>query len=363
MPTQMTVKVAFTIGILCTASVVAVLLLFGGGGGATTITTGTTATTRTSSTTAGCSALTCTSSSTADSTMTTTTSTPTSTAQSSISRTTASTTTSTASCCSSQPKRLGFWVDERDMWSGVGLSWNATQFVSNYFEEPPYPAAMLFATALTPTGAGAPTATGEAQWLGQVASLAKDDGLDVEIVILFFVNLSGQTIGGVPDQTSSLTQYMLALGPHPNIYGAEYEVEYFGNSQSEEQSFFNIVTGAGYVDVLNPGTVPFYSGEPVLDYSTFPYFGGSIPATTSATSIGVGYGETGVPSGSTPNPAWTQTTVQAIVDRSPGDPFVFMYAGSGGTGQPAFQLWDWSTLQQWIWSDSNYRTNYILSQS
>jgi hypothetical protein len=249
------------------------------------------------------------------------------------------------------------------MWSGVGLEWNATQFVQNYFEEPPYPSAMLFATALTPTGPGALTAIGEAQWLGEVAGSAQNKGLDVEIVILFFVNLSGQTISGVPDQTSSLTQYMSALGLHSNIYGAQYEVEYYGNTQSEEQSFYNIVTGTGYLDILNPGTVPFYTGEPILDYSTYPYFEGVIPTVTSPNSVGVGYGETGVPSGSTPNPAWTQATVQAIVDKSPGDPFVFLYAGSGGTGQPLFQLWNWSSLQQWIWKDPNYRTNFLLSTS
>lgn len=249
------------------------------------------------------------------------------------------------------------------MWSGVGLNWNASQFVANYFEEPPYPSAMLFATALTPTGAGAPTANGEAQWLGQVAALAQSDGLDVEIVILFFVNLSGQTANGVPDQAVALTQYMSALGSHPNIYGAEYEVEYYGNTRSEEQSFYNILADAGYVDILNPGTAPFYSGEPILDYSTYPYFGGAIPVKTSANSVGVGYGETGVPSGSTPDPAWTQTTVQAIVDTSPGNPFVFIYAGSGGTGQPPFQLWNWPTLQQWIWTDSDYRANFLLSTS
>jgi hypothetical protein len=222
---------------------------------------------------------------------------------------------------------------------------------------------MLFATAMSPTGASAPSATGEAQWLGQVASLAQSDGLNVEIIILLFVNLSGQTINGVPDQTSLLTQYMSTLGSHSNIYGAEYEVEYYGDTATEEQSFYSIVKGAGYVDVLNMGEPSFYTGEPVLDYSTFPYFGGAIPGSLSADSIGVGYGETGAPSGSTPDPAWTQSSVQAIVDTSPGEPFVFIYAGSGGTGQPSFQLWNWSTLQQWVWTDSKYQADFVLSTS
>ena len=187
--------------------------------------------------------------------------------------------------------------------------------------------------------------------------------MDVEIIILFFVNLSGQTTSGVPDQTSLLTQYMSALGNHSNIYGAEYEVEYYGDTAAEERSFYNVIKAAGYVDILNPGESSFYSGQPVLDYSTFPYFGGSVPSSLSPNSIGVGYGETGAPSGSTPDPAWTQDTVQAIINGSPGSPFVFIYAGSGGTGQLPFQLWNWSTLQQWIWTDSKYQAKFVLSTS
>jgi hypothetical protein len=259
--------------------------------------------------------------------------------------------------------RLGFWIDERDMWSGVGLAWTPQQFVTNYFESPPYPSAMLFATAMSPDGPKSPGALGEAQWLGQVASLAQSSGLNVKIIILFFVNLSGSTKGGVADQTSLLTQFVSALGSHSNIYGAEYEIEYYGNTQAEEQTFYSIIHGAGYTDILNPGTSVSGVSGPSLGYSTYPYFSGAIPSALASNTIGYGYGETGAPSGNTPNPAWTQTTVQKIVSNSPANSFVFLYSDDGGSGQPGYELWNWSTLRQWIYTDSSYSPNYILSTS
>ena len=271
-----------------------------------------------------------------------------------------------ATSSSSPPKgteRLGFWIDERDIWSGAGLCWSASQFVTNYFETAPYPSAMLFAEGFSPSGACSPGVNGEATWLSQVASDAQAAGLNVEITVLVFVNLSGETINGVADQTSAFQSWVATLGSHSNIYGMQYEVEYYGNTAAEEQSFYNIVTGAGYKDILNPGTSVNGVTTPLLDYSTYPYFGGTIPASVSSGSIGVGYGETGAPSGSTPNPAWTQQTVQAIINTSPANPFVFMYADNGGTGQPSFQLWNWSTLQNWIYSDPTYTNNFILSSS
>jgi len=269
----------------------------------------------------------------------------------------------TAVTTSTSPHRLGFWIDERDMWSGVGLAWSPQQFVTNYFDTAPYPSAMVFATAMTPTGPRSPGAIGEAQWLSQVASIAQSKGLNVEIIILFFVNLSGATAYGVADQTSLLTQYMSALGRHSNIYGAEYEREYFGNTAQEVQKFKTIINNAGYVNVDDPTQARNFPSDPVLDYSTYPYFGGTIPTASpsGSRSLGVGYGETGAPSGNTPNPAWTQASVQAIVNKSPASTLVLLYAGCGGSGQPGWELWSWATLHQWIWTDPTYTSNYLLS--
>jgi hypothetical protein len=271
----------------------------------------------------------------------------------------------TNSCCNTSTHRLGFWIDERDMWSAVGLNWTSQQFITNYFLTAPYPSAMLFATSLRPTGPYSPGAIGEAQWLGQVANLSQSLGLNVKIMILFFVNLSGATINGVPDQTTLLTQYMAALGNHSNIVNTQYEIEYYGDTLAEITSFNNIMINAGYTPVFNAGDLNAgnFSSEKILDYSEYPYFNGTIPTSLSSGSrtIGIGYGETGAPYGATSNPAWTQASIQAIIDSSPANPYVMIYAGSGGTGQPAYQLWNWPTLQQWIWTDPNYQTNFILA--
>ncbi len=271
---------------------------------------------------------------------------------------TSETTTSTSTL---QGKRLGFWVAEDDMWSGEpGLDWTPQQFVSNYFLTPPYPSAMLFATGLEPTGANAVTVVQEAQWLGQVASIAQAQGLNVEILLMIFVNLSGQTVykgsASYPDQTQNLTDFMQALKGHSNIYGAQYEEEYFGNTLAEQTTFKKIVTAAGYVDIGGPGV------GVVLDYSPYPYYGGVIYTSLSSQYIGVGYGEVGAPPAGIPQ-EWNQTTVQAIIDTSAGNPYVFIFASFGGTGQPTYRLWNWPTLLGWIWSDPNYQDNYILSNT
>ena len=275
-----------------------------------------------------------------------------------------------AAFATSTGPRLGFWVDERDMWSGVGYAWTPQQFVNNYFLTAPYPAAMLFATGMSPSGPYSPGAMGEAQWLSQVATLAQSDGLNVKIVIIFFVNLSGGTIDGVPDQTTLLKQYMAALGTHPNIYGAEYEREYFGNTVQEVQTFKTIINNAGYVNIDDPTQINNFPSDPMLSYSTYPYYGGVIPAALKSPSIGIGYGEIGVP---LTGPVWTQSIVDSIVDKTPTaasstfGTLVLLYSirdlnnpAGGSLGHP---LWNSPTLRNWIWTASGYQSSYLLSKA
>ena len=261
-------------------------------------------------------------------------------------------------------KRLGLWIDERDIWSGEpGLDWTPQQFVDNYFKTSPYPSAMLFATGMDPTGPALdlPTPLGEAQWLASVAGICERDGLNVKIIILFFVNLSGETIDGVPDQTQLLTDYMSQLKGHPAIYGAQYEREYFGATSQEFTTFRNIVTAVGYVDVVDSGASSLFPSDPVLGYSEYPYFTGQVATSGPSGGIGVGYGEIGSPPRG--GQAWTKSTVTAIIDNSFGSPYVLLYAGDGGANQPTYRLWNWPTLHWWIWSDPNYQANYILSMA
>lgn len=261
-----------------------------------------------------------------------------------------------------QGRQLGFWVGETDMWGGGGLNWSPQSFVSNYFDTAPYPSTLLF------TSSAGYVYPQELNWLNQVLSMT--DSTNIKVVLLFFINLSGGTISGRPDQTQSVTTFMNSLRGHPSLYGAEYENEYFGNTLQEETTFNNIVTGAGYLNILNPGPTfeQDFPNANVLDYSTYPYYGGTIPSSlpSGSRSIGVGYGETGPPlCNSSPCPAWTQSSVTAIVNTSPSAQFTFVYSEMGYTsgGQPFNFLWNWQTLRGWIWNDPNYQANYVLSTS
>ncbi len=260
-----------------------------------------------------------------------------------------------------QERHLGFWVGESDMWGGGGLQWSAQTFVSNYFNTAPYPSALLF------TSSAGYVYPQELAWLQSV--LTSTDAMNVKVIILFFINLSGGTISGRPDQTAAFTTFMNSLKGHPSLYGAEYENEYFGNTLQEETTFNNIVTGAGYVNILNPSPTfeSDFPNAPVLDYSTYPYFGGTVPSSlSSSASIGIGYGETGPPlCSSSPCPAWTQQSITSIVDTSPSAQFTLIYSEMGYTsaGQPFNFLWNWATERGWIWNDPNYQANYVLSIS
>ncbi len=262
-----------------------------------------------------------------------------------------------SSTASSNTRRLGFWIDERGVFSD--LHWTSSQFVQNYFNTPPYPSAMIFATD---AGFSYPQAS---SWLGAVATAA--DSMNAKIIILAFVNLSGQTINGVPDQTQQFTTFMNSLKGHVSIYGVEYEREYFGNTVAENQLFKNIVNNAGYTFIIDPTMERNFPNSPVLSYSMYPYFNilsSQIYTGISTSSIGEGFGETGIPINSAP--VWTQTTVQNIVELSLKVPssqrlFTLLYADQ--TSNLGWQVWSNPTLRSWIWSDPNYVNNYVLSTS
>lgn len=282
----------------------------------------------------------------------------------------------TVSSASSSPsKHLGFWTGETDLWSGGAITgknspYTPQQFFNVYFNQAPYPSGMLFVTALSPTGPYAGNIyngiggwKGEAEWLNAFLAIC-DAHANIQIIILAFVNLSGGTINGHPDQTASFTTYMNMIKGHHSVYGVEYENEYYGDTSTIEYKFASIVTNAGYVDVLNPRDTGYFSTQhPVLGYSTYPYFDGTIPTSLKSGFIGYGYGETGTPPAGEPNPIWTQQTVQAIVDKSPSAPFTLIYAQKGGNGQPLNSLWNWPTFRAWVWNAPDYQGNFVLSDS
>ena len=208
-------------------------------------------------------------------------------------------------------------------------------------------------------------------WLDQVANLA-DQYTNVQIAVLVFINMSD------PAQVSEFTSFANSLTPYSSIYGFEFEREYYGDTVAINQQFCNIVQAANKVCIIDPLMESNFAG-PVLDYSTYPYYGGTIPSSLPAgsRSLGIGYGETGGCPSSTSSCAdgmpvvstyglWTQSVVTSIVNTSPDAPYTFLYSDLGtGTNQYAGKdsLWNNPTLRNWIWSDSYYQSDYLLSNT
>lgn len=354
-------------------------------------------------------------------------------------------------------QRIGWWIADDDIFTtgtvmGTALPWTPQQFFDNYFNTQPYPATMLWVSGLVSSGARAVPSDQEAQWLSQVATLA-DQHPNIKILMLLFVNLSGQSIetsvishtscftvgraspmtkfnvcgltantpytinlqdgnhnqvaiigsfstnstGGwsgtfaLPneptatnqpgnnavwylvvqgtnlstevalqcDQSSELTSYMNNLAGHPSIYGALFEPEYFGDTPQIQATFRSIVTGAGYYDLAGQSNP---NNDPILAYSSYPYFGGALDTVPQTNQIGVHYGETGQPIAPDPMPIWTQSTVTNIVDNSVPLPCTIIIS-ENDVNNPAGNsyLWASSTLRGWVWNDPHYQSAYLLS--
>ncbi|HEV2226684.1 MAG TPA: carboxypeptidase-like regulatory domain-containing protein [Nitrososphaerales archaeon] len=350
--------------------------------------------------------------------------------------------------------RIGFWIADDDIFTtgtvmGTPLPWTPAQFYANYFNTPPYPATMLWASGLVSSGAASVPSDQEALWLSQVAATA-DQHPNIVILLLLFVNLSGNsietfiashsacfsisrsspltnfkicgltpstqytialqdvnhlpvaTIGtfttnstggfsglfaipnepqtnnlwnivvtGTPlsaqlalqaDQALQLTSYMNILRGHSSIYGALFEPEYFGNTLAIQTTFRNIITGAGYQNLVGQTG----SSDPILAYSSYPYFGGQLQTSSQTNQIGVHYGETGVPlcNAQNPCPIWTQPTVLNIVDHSAPLPCTIIISAND-VNNPAGNsyLWASPTLRGWIQSDPYYQANYVTATS
>lgn len=179
----------------------------------------------------------------------------------------------------------------------------------------------------------------------------------------------GKGLGWTQDQTTDFTAYMQAIKGHRSFLGVLFEPEYFGNTLAIQAAFQSIVNGAGYYDVSGGSG----SGSVGMSYSEYPYYSGQLDTGTApANDLGVHYGETGTPPGTAP--IWTQAVITNIVDHSWVAPITIIIAyndinNPAGTAAPATQDSngvDWNlymspVLRGWIWSDSNYQSNYVLS--
>jgi hypothetical protein len=163
------------------------------------------------------------------------------------------------------------------------------------------------------------------------------------------------------DQRQDLLTYVNNIKGHPSIVGAQFEPEYFGDAPSIKALFKTIVNDAGINNLQGDG----YSGtnDPILYYSSYPFFGGVIPPVLSGNVLGIHYGETGTPACDllNPCPIWTQSHVSAIVDTSQPAPLTIIIAEMD-TGN-SFTNYGWSspTLRSWIANDAYYQANFLLA--
>lgn len=270
-------------------------------------------------------------------------------------------------------KQLGFWIDERDIWSGSGLRWTPSEFYQNYFVKEPCPNAMLWATGFAGSGSGWEGAQTEITWLGELAQMMAQKGQ--KMIVLYFVNDTGpwDNQGTVINQTTlgNFDALLSELQKYPSaVVGIQLESEYVvdssgsvvGNSGSTTglySAFSNEVHKYGFKAIANyTGKSQYFDLS--LGYSSFPYYNESIITSGQpSNSIGVGYGETG---GSSTD-LWTQTVITSIIDQSFGNPYVLIYSEIGTYKQYAGidSLWNNPTLRSWIWDDPNYQANYQLS--
>lgn len=258
------------------------------------------------------------------------------------------------------PKKLGFWVDWRDIWSGSpyrGGPITPDILFADYFGTQPFPAAMKFTINLNrATTAFASTV---ANFLGTLLGLMSAHA-NTRLIVTYFVDAAGpwDTTGKVTSAQalSNFDTLMNSLKGHSNVEGVQAEFEYVtgGVSPAIIQAFISEVEKFG----LSP--IAFRVNEPLwtkfLDYSQYPYFNDTIHPVLSPGSIGEGYGETGAPS---VGPVWTQAAIANIITNSPGNPYVLVYC-EADKNNPAgnAHLWNSPTLRGWIWNDPAYQADY-----
>jgi len=304
-----------------------------------------------------------------------------------------------AGAASSPTRRLGFWLQDGDV-----LKYPATTFFNSMFLTPPYPSSlevMIFAIQqdeLNHFGCSAstPYVSGAIKYWGQVAQLADSYP---NIRLIFEVAYDPSSGGSGTYGLQCYNTIVKALGQYPSVYGMGVEGEYtttsMGMTQAQMQTAMNDVTATGKLFVSyyihSPLTVP--SGGYIIDHTNFPAQGDQVSTLTMSTSQGIGLssgyydamafpsavtcpiGAKEIASGAlTKEPqGWDQCVVSTELSTAASmsassRQFLELVVGlstsgwfTGVSGQSTNQLWDNPTLRNWIWTDPNYQSNFILS--
>jgi hypothetical protein len=286
--------------------------------------------------------------------------------------------------------RLGFWMQDSSSFPAPQTFFNAM------FLTPPYPSTlemMIFAplqdqiNGYNPASANSYTAKSISYW-GQVAKMA-DSYPNIRLIFDVAFDSTSATYG-----LANYRTIVTALAQYPSVYGLGVEGEYTTQSSSVYASAYSYVSAAGKLFInyySGPGVIP--SGGYDITHTNFPEGGtgsydqvGSLQNVDSQT-IGIDsgyYGNFRFPSAVTcpindnainsATAGWNQcvvsTELSTAVNFSPASARQFLEIDAGFSSSGSFtgvsglttnQLWDNPTLRNWIWTDTSYKGNFVLS--
>lgn len=295
------------------------------------------------------------------------------------------------------PQYFGFWLQEYD----VINTYTPSQFVSQYFGTPPYPALLEWMTfgPVDDRGVGACGGVSAVSCtnrdIAYLVSLAADASVYPNVHILVEVAFNMNT------QMGLFNDYIGNLSGYSSIYAIGVEGEYASNQNSGTfQTACSDVTGAGLQFV---SYYTFYSsacGGSSSTHTNFPNSIGQSSYDQLSTILDTGSSVVGIDSGyyyyetfpstmtcpigaSASNNAtngWNSCVVDTALYAathnvsSANREFVAFTVGFWGQdgkttanyftdsgGISTYQLWDNPTLRNWIWNDPNYQPNFINS--
>jgi hypothetical protein len=302
-----------------------------------------------------------------------------------------------AGAASSPTRRLGFWLQDGD-----ALKYPATTFFNSMFLTPPYPSSlevMIFAIQQDQMNnfgcsASTPYVSGAIKYWGQVAQLADSYP---NIRLIFEVAYDPSSGGSGTYGLQCYNTIVKALGQYQSVYAMGVEGEYTtadqGMTQAQMQTAMSDVTATGKLFVsyyiYSPLSIP--SSGYAIDHTNFPAQGDQLATLQMSSSQGIGLssgyygsfafpssvacpiGATSIGSGAKQPQGWDQcvvsTELSTAVSMSASQrqflEFAVGFSSSGSftgvSGQSTNQVWDNPTLRNWIWTDPNYQSNFILS--
>ena len=305
--------------------------------------------------------------------------------------------------------RLGYWLQEGDIMKGTwqggynsGGTDPAQLFFDTMFLTPPYPSSveiMIFSiiqdesSGLTPGAAGSYTASSISFW-SNLASLAQAYPNIRLVYEIAFDPTNGATgTYGLP----AFEMMVNAFGQYSGVYAMGVEGEYTKPASSLTTA--EMQTAMGYVTATGKQFISYYVSQSVIPSGGYDIYHTNFPGGDSGGYDQVGSLQmydshtVGMDSGyyapfafpgtltcpiaasavTASTAGWNQCVVSTelstalsmpagtrdYLELDPG----FDASGTfvGVSGVTTNQLWDNPTLRNWIWTDSNYQGNFILS--